>query len=398
MRHYLVPGPITRRLLPLYCAAFLQGFVLWYVIEKLFMRGIGFNDALIGVMAAMYSVVMLLAETPSGILADRWSRKGVLMIGSLALAVSTFLCGVSNGVALYIVGAMVWGIFYALYSGTYDSVVYDVLVEENGTAAGYDTYYGRVHIADSVALIVGSLLGGVIAELFGLQAAFFWTLPITLLSIVSLALFREPRLHKAETATPLGQHVRNTFKVILNRGVLTYILAALMCLTVASTMLLEFSQLWYIAIALPVAAYGVANSCLFAARGIAGFVAPWMTRRTLLVIMICVGSVSAVGLTLRWAAWIIVGLQAAFAVVLAAATIQMNHRMHDELPSQVRAGASSAVSTLGRLLFIPLAILFGQMSDKASIFDAAWLPLVFWLLAAALVLGISRQSKPAYNA
>ncbi len=41
---------ISRRLLPLYVAAFLQGFVLWYAVEKLFMRSIGFDDAGIGLM------------------------------------------------------------------------------------------------------------------------------------------------------------------------------------------------------------------------------------------------------------------------------------------------------------------------------------------------------------
>jgi hypothetical protein len=42
-------------------------------IEKLFMTTIGFSPASVGVMAAVYAVVVPVLEVPSGVLADRWS-------------------------------------------------------------------------------------------------------------------------------------------------------------------------------------------------------------------------------------------------------------------------------------------------------------------------------------
>lgn len=51
--------------MPLYIAAFFQGIPFWYAIEKIFMLGIGFNTATIGVMVAIMSIVMLAVETPS---------------------------------------------------------------------------------------------------------------------------------------------------------------------------------------------------------------------------------------------------------------------------------------------------------------------------------------------
>ena len=38
------------------------------------MTSIGFTSATVGVMAAVYAVVVPLLEVPSGMLADRWSR------------------------------------------------------------------------------------------------------------------------------------------------------------------------------------------------------------------------------------------------------------------------------------------------------------------------------------
>jgi MFS family permease len=114
---------IAKRLLSLYIAAALQSFVLWYTIEKLFMHSIGFNDTTIGIMIAVYSAVMLLVDTPSGIIADRWSRKGVLIIASVCMAFSSLAGGMSHGVPSYLIAAVFWGIFFACYQGVYDSIV-----------------------------------------------------------------------------------------------------------------------------------------------------------------------------------------------------------------------------------------------------------------------------------
>lgn len=53
------------RLTPLYIAAFLQAFNLWYAIEKIFMRSIGFDDVAIGIAAALSTAVIILLEALS---------------------------------------------------------------------------------------------------------------------------------------------------------------------------------------------------------------------------------------------------------------------------------------------------------------------------------------------
>ena len=53
------------------------------------MTEIGFDAASIGVMAAAYAALVPIIEIPSGILADRWSRRGVLVIAAVALALTS---------------------------------------------------------------------------------------------------------------------------------------------------------------------------------------------------------------------------------------------------------------------------------------------------------------------
>lgn len=117
----LTGSALGRRLRPLYAAVFLQNFALWVPIEKLFMTSIGFDAASVGAIA----VVVPVFEVPSGILADRWSRRGVLILGMVAAIGSVVVGGLSHNVVTYMVAALFLGVFFAMQSGTLESMVYD---------------------------------------------------------------------------------------------------------------------------------------------------------------------------------------------------------------------------------------------------------------------------------
>jgi len=125
---------LARRLLPLRIATFLGGLAVWVPVEKLFMNEIGFTPASVGVLAAVYAGIVPFIEIPPGILADRGSRRGVLVIGYVALSAGAGICGVSDNVPTYLVSALALGVFFAMRSGTLESLVYDTVLEETKTA------------------------------------------------------------------------------------------------------------------------------------------------------------------------------------------------------------------------------------------------------------------------
>ena len=90
------------RLRPLRLAMFVSGIAPWVPVEKVFMTQLGFTPALVATMAAAYAAVVPVLEIPSGILADRWSRRGVLMLASGAALLSV-LVG-----ALILLGSLNW--------------------------------------------------------------------------------------------------------------------------------------------------------------------------------------------------------------------------------------------------------------------------------------------------
>jgi MFS family permease len=169
------PRGLGRRLLPLQIGVALQGLILWVPIEKLFMTEIGFDAAAVGVMAAAYAAVVPLLEVPSGILADRWSRRWVMILGCVALVASSLLGGLSQNVIAYVVAAMILGVYFAFSSGTVDSVVYDTVVEQTGSNELYETWIGRTRAVESAAFVLSALAGGVLAQFTSARFTYFVT-------------------------------------------------------------------------------------------------------------------------------------------------------------------------------------------------------------------------------
>ena len=256
MASTLTAGPVKARLRPLYVTGFIHGFALWYAVEKLFMKSIGFSDFLITVVTITYIVVMTAANLPLGVLADRWSRKGVLYVATGALIGGTLICGLARGFWMYAAGLSVWGVFYACYAGTYDSVIYDVVLEETGTAGSFEHWLGRVQMYDSAAFITGALASAAVAGFAGLRAEFFLTIPVTCAAFFTLSRFREPSLHKTAGRARLTAHLGQLRTAMTASPAVAWIAAALVCNLLAMRLIFEFMQLWYLGLALPAALFG----------------------------------------------------------------------------------------------------------------------------------------------
>ena len=218
---------LARRLLPLQIGVALQGLLLWVPIEKLFMTQIGFDAAAVGAMAAAYAAVTPLLEVPSGILADRWSRRWVLILGCIALMVSSLIGGLSHNVITYVIGAMVLGVYFAFNSGTVDSIVYDAVVEETGSNELYEKWIGRIRAVESAAFVLSALAGGALAQYTSTRLTYFVTVPLVGLAIIGFLRFDEPRLHEAAERLSLRSHIALTFRTMMTqRAVLRVLLLA----------------------------------------------------------------------------------------------------------------------------------------------------------------------------
>ena len=388
---------LSRRLVPLQLAAFLQGVGFWVPVEKLFMTEIGFDAATIGVMAAAYAGLVPLVEVVSGVLADRWSRRGVLVVAALAMLVSVLIGGLSNNVITYIVAALVLGIYFAMYSGTVEAIVYDTVLEESGSSGAYERQLGRIRLIESLALVLSALAGGWIAGATSARLTYFLTLPFIVASLLALARFREPRLHETSERSPIREHLRVTYSAIVRRGRLIPIAAASIMSALILQAIFEFGPLWLIALSASAVLYGPFWAGLVSTLGIGGLLAGRLRLdRPLSVALVVVVMLSAcVTMTTSHNLLALTLAMIVLAFLVVVAGIHLSRLMHDAVPSTIRTGVASGISAVSWILFLPFALGFGAVSKESGVYTSGWMITAAAALAGAALIWVIVRPLPA---
>ncbi|WP_327010964.1 MFS transporter [Dactylosporangium sp. NBC_01737] len=110
-----------------------------YPLYALLFTDTGLGDGQISLLFALWSGVGLLAEVPTGALADRFSRRGALVAAGVLQAVAFAVWTAAPGGWVFAAGFVLWGVGGALSSGALEALLYDGLV-----AAGAEDRYARV--------------------------------------------------------------------------------------------------------------------------------------------------------------------------------------------------------------------------------------------------------------
>ena len=389
------PRTLARRLLPLQIGIGLQGLILWVPIEKLFMTQIGFDAAAVGAMAAAYAAVVPLLEVPSGILADRWSRRWVMILGCIALMASSLIGGLSHHVITYVIGAMVLGAYFAFSSGTVDSIVYDAVVEETGSNELYEKWIGRVRAVESGAFVLSALAGGALAQYTSTRLTYFVTVPLVGLAIIGFLRFDEPRLHQAAERLTLRSHIALTFRTMITQPAVLRVLLLAATAGLLSSAIFEFGPLWLVALAAPAVLYGPYWAALTSTLGIGGLVISKLRleRRLMLALVIIVSLATALLLCWTHSLVVVVAAQVALALILTIVGIHGSQLLHDAVPSSIRAGVSSGAGTMTWVLFLPFSLVFGWVARENGVNRSGFLMVGAVLLLAVLLVASIRVSR-----
>jgi MFS family permease len=382
---------LTRRLLPLFVAVFSQGLVLWAPIEKVFLNGLGFDQAALGLMAACYTSLIPLLDLTSGILADRWSRKGILILASIASMLNALLGGLSSNVPTYLISTLFFGAQVALVSGTYESILYDILLEETGGSHAFEKRLSQMKLLSSLALIIGALAGGLVAAVLSPRLAYFATIPLVAISLGALSTFQEPRLHQQIEHISLVCHLHSIAQIIFQPGKTRQIVIVLLATSLLLSVIFEFGPLWQLALAAPVGLYGLSNAAVLSAGGVGSLLAPRLTLAKPASVLVMAGLLVGASLALVIVKQTVVVILAQGVLVAGGTGISMvfTGLLHDSLSSHVRTGAASGVGALSSIGFVLFSLLFGMVSQHVCIFHAGWMVVGVTLLAGALLVKVA---------
>lgn len=339
---------------------FLVGFVFWYGIEKTFVRDeLGFGAIGISMVVTTYLIVTFALEVPSGILADKWGRKNVLITSILLFMAGCLVLGAATNMPVYLLGTALWGLYSVTLSGTLESITYDSLLNERKQAL-----YQKVDALQGIAFMIGIFLSSTIAGFmgpeWGLRSTYFMTLvPLTVALVIAVSV-KEPKIHKALDAKAFA-HAKRAISLIARNSVLTRIAVLLGLVFLMINFLYEYSQYYYLQLfddSVAIAAFLSGITGLFLALGYA--LASRVNRFELM--LMAAGVIMAIAGAWQ-SSWAII----LFCCIYPLAAITENRSqaaLQHGLESDVRATSTSVVNFLSSCIIIPLSFGFAWIIEQ----------------------------------
>lgn len=127
----------------------------------------GLPVALAPLVLVAMNVVYAIGAYPAGILSDRVAPKPLLRWGLLALILADAFLALGQGILSAFVGIALWGVHMALTQGLLAKLVADRSPERlRGTA------FGLFNLTAGIAMLVASIVAGVLWDRFGSSATF----------------------------------------------------------------------------------------------------------------------------------------------------------------------------------------------------------------------------------
>jgi MFS family permease len=176
----------------------------------------------VGLIFGIFSLTGIIGSTIGGALADRWGRKPMLVTGLIVSALSSLWLGTVNELDLFILGAMITGVFSRVGGPAQQALVADILPEEQRPQG-----YGIIRVTFNLSVTLGPAIGGLLATQSYLSL--FIADAVSSLAVATIVLLVLPEtLSKTPPAQP--ESVMSTFKgygqVIRDQAFIFFFLAS----------------------------------------------------------------------------------------------------------------------------------------------------------------------------
>lgn len=137
-----------------------------YPLYALLFADVGLSGAQISLLLTIWSVVGVVAEVPSGMFADRFSRSWALSLGGLLQAAAYAVWTLRPGFAGFAAGFVLWGIGGSFVSGASEALVYDGLAAR-GAQERFPVVLGRMRAAALLAQVPAAVAATALFRLGG---------------------------------------------------------------------------------------------------------------------------------------------------------------------------------------------------------------------------------------
>lgn len=313
----------------------------------------------------------LLLSVPAGVLADRYDRRLLMMIGDGCSALGIIyilVCMIRGEAALYqiCIGVFISSVFSALLEPAYRATVTDLLTKEE-----YSKASGMVNIAGSARYLISPILAGVLLTVSNIKLLLLIDICTFILTVISTAVVRKGiAIKKTEKKESFGESLRQGWKAITDRrGVLILIIVSsvMTCFMgtlqiLAEPMILDFANSTTLGIGETVCACGMLVSSLF--LGIKGI------KKGYVKVLCCslfLAGAGMIGFGIRENIYVICLFGFLFFAMLPFANNCLDYLVRTNIPDELQGRAWGMIGFLSQIGYVVAYGIAGLAADGIAL-------------------------------
>jgi len=354
----------------LYAYWFFHNLVFAYVIERLFWQQRGISVQQVVYTEIIYAAVIILIEVPTGSLADKWSRK-IMMVLSAVFCICEFSILIfAHNFWHFAAAVFLAAISKALSSGTSNALLYDSL-KLVGEEKSFEKILGRIRFFDYSAAMFAALIGSYMASKQGYVFNYWLSLISVFIALIISLTFVEPDIKTSTEEKEFWTYIRTSFKFLRKQASLKFVLLYGVIIAACLTYVDEFWQLYIKEINIPVVYFGIISGVSLFIVSISGIFAYKIKERfsykaiySFLLIIFSGALLISSYITSKIGLLFILLMYSATGLIDPLISGYLHHR----IASETRATVESFQSLASRIVIIVVGLIFGKFSTKYSIF------------------------------
>lgn len=202
----------------IYLYSFLDEFMLVYPIYAVLFKESGLSTFQISTLFAVWAFTSLILEIPTGILADKFSRKNILIIAQIIRIFGYTSWLFFHTYIGFLAGFILWAINGAMKSGTFEALVYDEM-KSMEVERDYEKILSRLKIFSFLGLSMALALGGFVAKI-NFEVPIIISIITLCIGTVNLITYKKVEIINSTKETHYLKFLRNALAESWNNKIL----------------------------------------------------------------------------------------------------------------------------------------------------------------------------------
>ena len=372
----------------LYAFSFFDQFMIVIALWVPYLAAQGISMRQFMELQAVFAIVIVCGEVPSGLLSDQWGRRKTLLLGSVLKAVSFSLLPLWSSYEGFLFYHLTMGIALSMISGGDVALLYDSHLAAGGEKAGGTALLANAKLAAQIGATASALLGGVVValsygHLLWANAVLSW---IPLLLVLSIT---EPPAAPDRGKKPSAEFKEALSTTLVGDAATRLAFLNLVASGAGGLVMFWVNQKYWQASGVPLASFGVLLAMYSLIFGFAGKAAapgtarfgqrPLLAAAGALPIIACFGMASFLG-------WGGILLGTLGQVGRGLGGVLFLNALNEKISSAFRATVISMANLGTRGLFALLGPLVGYGIDRWEVPSVLWAMGSLFLIAFVFLL------------